>query len=318
MPMNAPPEFYKAMDMYSSARTISEKIKYLQEALRHLPKHKGTENMRAQLNRKLAELRKMARKKRKSSGVSLLIPKQGFQVAVWGDADLTGEAIRRYTGKEVKDLSRPQPFDMNGVQLVHLPPYFEGIEETRFASLIFPSIRAADRVMLLSREDLLPVLEEQGIYVNREPPPVRVERSYSGGINIVGESLLEGEKEEVVTILQEHGIYNATVVFLGRATPWDVELVLDEGVAFKKGYIGESIPPREDLPKLLKYIRVYTRPPRGEISRKPVVMEEGSTVEELAEEIGIPFRRAVVERDGKKRIVPKDFVLQDGDIVEFR
>ncbi|MCD6215785.1 MAG: TGS domain-containing protein [Candidatus Aenigmarchaeota archaeon] len=58
MPINATPEYYKAEEKFRHAKTNEEKIHALEEMIRELPKHKGTENLLAQLRAKLSKLKK--------------------------------------------------------------------------------------------------------------------------------------------------------------------------------------------------------------------------------------------------------------------
>ena len=57
MPANVNQEYTEAEEKYSSSSAISAKIAALQEMLRTIPKHKGTEKMQLQIKRKLAKLR---------------------------------------------------------------------------------------------------------------------------------------------------------------------------------------------------------------------------------------------------------------------
>ncbi len=349
MPMNAPPEFNKAMDKYSSARTPQEKLKYLEEALRYLPKHKGTENMRKQLLRKMAELRKeISTKRRVSSGRSYLVPKQGFQAAVWGFPNvgksyilsvLSGVPIKSTSIPYETSVPTPVMVEWKGgrIQMVELPSYMSR-DDSRLYSMILPSIRAADHLILVVNDDspeyqvkeLLNVLEEEGVYLNRDRPPVKVEKQYSGGIRFLSEHLLRGDREDFLEVLQQHGVYNAVIVPYGPITPTDLSLALEEGATFMKYTIlvngewdgGIKFRGRETLRDLFKsmgIIRVFTKPPRGEISKEAVIMREGSTPEDLAKRIGVKsFNRARIWTEGVYRDIPKDYILKDGDIIEFR
>ena len=50
MPTNTSPEYKKAEEWFRSASTDDEKLLALEDMLRTIPKHKGTEHMRADLN----------------------------------------------------------------------------------------------------------------------------------------------------------------------------------------------------------------------------------------------------------------------------
>lgn len=63
MPVNATPEYYRAEEKFKSAKSKEEKIAALEEMIRLLPKHHGSENAHAQLKSRLAKLRKESEKK---------------------------------------------------------------------------------------------------------------------------------------------------------------------------------------------------------------------------------------------------------------
>ena len=58
MPVNAPAEYFVAEEKFRKAKVKDEKIIALEEMIRLLPKHHGSENAHADLKSKLAKLRK--------------------------------------------------------------------------------------------------------------------------------------------------------------------------------------------------------------------------------------------------------------------
>src|SRR4030042_278107 len=56
MPANLPPHYHEAEKRYRSARTIPEKVAALQEMLALMPKHKGTDHLKADLRARVAKL----------------------------------------------------------------------------------------------------------------------------------------------------------------------------------------------------------------------------------------------------------------------
>ena len=57
MPTNMPPEYFAAERKYKSAKTVHEKIESLEELLSTIPKHKGTDKIRADFRKRLSKLR---------------------------------------------------------------------------------------------------------------------------------------------------------------------------------------------------------------------------------------------------------------------
>ena len=85
MPVNAPPEYYKAEEKFKSAKNIEEKILALEEMIRLMPKHHGSEAALAQLKSRLAKLRKEQISKKGGKGKKVGIAKEGdAQVCIIG------------------------------------------------------------------------------------------------------------------------------------------------------------------------------------------------------------------------------------------
>ncbi|MCD6381721.1 MAG: TGS domain-containing protein [Candidatus Aenigmarchaeota archaeon] len=77
MPTNLPAEWYKKKEEFDNARG-EEKIKKLEELIALTPYHKGTENLRADLRKKLAKLkRQLEAQKSQRRGRSYTITKEG-------------------------------------------------------------------------------------------------------------------------------------------------------------------------------------------------------------------------------------------------
>ena len=85
MPVNAPPEYYKAEEKFKSAKTIEDKILALEEMIRLMPKHHGSEAALAQLKSRLAKLRKEQISKKGGRGKKVGIAKEGdAQICIIG------------------------------------------------------------------------------------------------------------------------------------------------------------------------------------------------------------------------------------------
>ncbi|MFA5293722.1 MAG: GTPase [Phycisphaerae bacterium] len=87
MPANLTPDYLKADKWFREAATDEEKILALEEMMRVIPKHKGTEHIQADLKKKLSNLKESIEKKKKTShGFDIFyIPKTGAgQVVLLG------------------------------------------------------------------------------------------------------------------------------------------------------------------------------------------------------------------------------------------
>lgn len=207
---------------------------------------------------------------------------------------------------------------------------------------------------------LLSFLEGHGVVLEKPRGYVEIERAPSGGIRVVNYGILKCTEDNIVTLLNSYRIYNAIVKVYGEVDLDDVEKALFERIVYKpaivlvnkvdlitgehtktlekylsmktplplmlasavkgfnKAYLGEL------LFNILNIIRVYTKPPTGEPSSKPLILKKGSTVLDVAKAIHKDFvkRFAYARIWGRSAKYPGqrvglDHVLDDGDIVEI-
>ncbi|MFC2143298.1 GTPase [Candidatus Aenigmatarchaeota archaeon] len=159
MPINASPHYFKAEARYRDAKKIDEKIYALEEMIRTAPKHKGAENLLAQLKSKLARLKKESVKKSKKTSRSsrLGIKKEGdAQVCMlglpnsgksWLLSKLTN--AKPVISEYYYTTSKPEVGMMNyngiNIQIIEIPATFQ----PRFMSIA----RTAELVVLLIKDD---------------------------------------------------------------------------------------------------------------------------------------------------------------------
>ncbi len=208
--------------------------------------------------------------------------------------------------------------------------------------------------------NLVEYLKEHGLYVSRPRGYVVIEKKRGiTGIRILNYGRLLCTVDDINKLLQGYRIYNAIVKIYGEVDLDDIERAIYENVIYKPTIILANkvdvpraidalkelmkVVPR-DLPiipvsayrkinldkigptlfKTLDLIRIYTKPPLGEPSKKPLVLRKGATVMDVAKAI----HSELIEKFAYARIwgpsakypgqrVGLDHVLKDGDIVEI-
>lgn len=159
MPTNLPPDYFKVDKRFREADTLPEKIELLEEMIRIVPKHKGTDHLRADLRRKLSKLKDEAQKTKKPSrrDSAFRIPKAGAgQVMVVGPVNVGKSAlVARLTGAPLDVSPAPyttwepspamMPVENMQVQLVDTPPLSRDFVEPRMRDLI----RGADMILIV-------------------------------------------------------------------------------------------------------------------------------------------------------------------------
>ncbi len=138
MPANLTPEYKKAEEQYKAAATEEERLLALEEMLRTIPKHKGTEHMQADIKRRISKLRETLESRSKKGGGKhtdlFHIPKSGVgQVVLLGTpnagkssilAALTNApvTVADYPFSTEKPVPGMAAFEDIQIQLVDTPP----------------------------------------------------------------------------------------------------------------------------------------------------------------------------------------------------
>src|SRR3970040_666515 len=68
MPTNPPPQYFEVEKRYKAAVEPQEKAQLLEELLGTIPKHKGTDHLRADLRRRPSKLKAAAQQSARKSG----------------------------------------------------------------------------------------------------------------------------------------------------------------------------------------------------------------------------------------------------------
>jgi ribosome-interacting GTPase 1 len=207
---------------------------------------------------------------------------------------------------------------------------------------------------------ILGELDAARIRLNKEKSVIRIERVGLGGHMIYGAHNFEGDIEVVKEYLKARRITNIIVRFQKPATFEQLVDALDASVAYvralivatkgdaqgsvarfkeleeKYGHRFDIVPTsalkRENLDGMswafyehLDILRVYTKIPGKKREDRPIVLPEGSVVEDAARKVHKElfverFRSAVILRDNdkiKRRTVGLNYPLQDGDILQL-
>jgi ribosome-interacting GTPase 1 len=157
MPTNVTPEYKKAEAAFRKARAPDERLQWLKEMLRVIPKHKGTEHVQADIKSRIKELtQELAgpRKKGARTGpVHTIRPEGAAQIALLGPpnggkstlhARLTGSAAE--IGPYPHTTQAPLPgmlfYEDIQFQLVDLPPIATDFMESWMPNAVQPASAA--------------------------------------------------------------------------------------------------------------------------------------------------------------------------------
>jgi small GTP-binding protein len=322
MPANLPPEYLAAEERFRHAKTPQERVAALQEMLRVIPKHKGTDKLRAQLRSRLSKLREESQRKRSTGrGFYLFnVSREGAGQIVLVGLPNVGKStlLTRMTNASPEIADYPyttrapivgmMDFENIQIQLVDCPAVTLELGEAWFTNLA----RNGDALVLIvdltfepleQMEVILDKLEEAGVSPIGEDEPSSVEEKRA--IIVCNKSDLDGAPERQKTVEEKYGSrFPITPVSAHRSLGLD------------------SL--RKSLFELLGIIRVYSKIPGKEVDHGlPFVLPQGSSVEEVARLVHKDFlhklKFARIWGSGRfsGQKVKKGFLLSDGDVVEL-
>ncbi|MGI5836802.1 MAG: TGS domain-containing protein [Chloroflexota bacterium] len=325
MPTNLPPQYFEAEKAFRQAKTPQDKIEALENMLAIMPKHKGTDHLRAELRARIAKLTEEAEQKKGAGRTQLYhVPKEGAgQVALVGPPNAgKSQLMAALTGANPKigpypfttQLPQPamMPFENVLIQLVDLPP----VVDKGTPGWMRPAIRYADLLALVVDLSVDPLTDYETL--QSELAAMRIEPVAEGeGMDndtmifrkkavLVANKLDEDDARENLELLE--------MDVAGRLPLITVSAVTGEGLDQLRRLLFEK----------LNVIRVYTKPPGKDANlNEPTVLKAGSTVDDLAalihKEIKEKLKYAVLWGSGKfqSQRIGRKYVLKDGDIVEL-
>jgi ribosome-interacting GTPase 1 len=265
MPANLPAEAQQKYREASMARKPEEKIRLLQEFMTMFPKHKGTENLRAQVKRKISRLKKEIQEKKQkksgSGGPKVFIEKEGdAQVVLLGPTNVgRSSLLSLLTNAKVMVSSypctttEPTPGMFNHqdlqLQMVETPAVMEGSSEGGAWGLqTLTSARNADGIVLMVDLSQNPVeqfrlvskeLEKAKIVLHKPKARISIERKHMGAKLkfIVLGRLVDCSVRDLTRLLKNYGIRDATIKIWGEATFDDVEEAIFEGKVYRPAVV---------------------------------------------------------------------------------
>ena len=300
MPINASPHFERAQADYEAAETTNQKIICLKKMLALSPKHKGAENLNAQLKRRLAKL-KYAKEKENRSGKSTFrgIKKQDMQIAIIGFANSGKSSL-------LSCLTNAKP-KISETQFTTKKPVIGMMNHETINMQIIenPAIESehSDKGLVNTADTIL-MLVENLEQINKIKEKLSKTKAEKIVVFDKIDKLNDSQKRKLSATLQSKK-YN--FVLISAKTKENIEQL------------------KEKIFQTFDKIRIYTKEPKKEKSPRPIIMKQNSTVKNVAEKILKGFSEKVKETKiwGPSSKFPGQKIglkhkLKDLDVVEFR
>jgi small GTP-binding protein len=323
MPANLPPQYFDAEKNFRMAKSPLEKIAALEEMLAIMPKHKGTDHLRAELRTRIAKLTQSLDKRTATQRASMIIEKVGAaQVAIIGlpntgksqlVASLTkaSPTVAAYPFTTHSATPGMMAFENIQIQLIDTPPLSEQPPEWWLLNII----RRADSLLVVvdlsndpvsQLDAVIAQLEEKrtGLGEGKAEAGEEFPLSYKKALVVGNKMDLDSGGENYRSL---HNKYGGQLPIMAISA-------LGDGL--------EEL--RLKIFQMLDIIRVYTKTPGGKPDfTDPIILDRGSTLEAAATSVHKDFAQkmkyARIWGSGKHDgvMAKRDHVLQDGDVIEL-
>jgi small GTP-binding protein len=327
MPTNLPPEATEAERRYRAASSPAAKIATLEEFISLIPKHKGTDKLRANLRKRLSKLKSGSQGRKGISRQASVfhIEREGAgQAVVIGPANVGKSALvtaLTNATPEVADYPfttwTPTPgmmtFENIQIQLIDTPPLDREFVEPELLDLI----RRSDMMLLVvdlvthpvqQLEDTVAFLEGHRIIPHHLKERCADQRRPAFiPLLVLANKADDEEADELYEICCEILEQEWPMLPVSAATGRNLDCL------------------KQKVFKQLDIMRVYSKPPGEKADlNSPFIAERGCTVADFAAKVHQDFykdlKTARVWGEGvyDGQMVGRDHVLHDGDVVELR
>ena len=328
MPANLTPQYLKAEQQYRRAQSPEERVACLEEMLRLVPKHKGTDHLQADLKTRLKQARTDSASEKtatKKEGRGLRIPRQGAATVPLLGGPNAGKSRVLAELTNAKPEIAPYPFTTREpapgmmpwqdvkVQLIDTPP----ITADFFEASVLGMTRTADAALLCLDGGSDDGPDQAGEVLDQLRQRKTV-LDVTSGFGVDDYSIIRVKTLLVMTRGDDPGALDRLEYFRELApTPFvtrTVELERPDSI--------EAL--RDEVYRFLDLIRIYTKAPGKPASKTaPFTLHSGGTVEDLAPKVHrdlvgkVKYAKVwgASAHDGQS--VGLEHPLADGDLVEL-
>jgi ribosome-interacting GTPase 1 len=341
MPANLSPEYKAAEANFRKAREPTERLEWLREMLRTIPKHKGTDHLQGDIKTRIKELSEALAGPKKGAArggpATVIRPEGAAQIALIGPPNSGKSALHaRLTGSHAETGPYPfttqfpqpgmLPFADIHFQLVDLPPLTREHPVPWLGNALEPAdgcllvVDLGDPACLDALQAVLEVLAQRRITLTEcwpadRAPPAGVQEESLGDdpfARRLPALLIVNKADRIPNLSEELRVFRE---LSGVGLP---ELAVSAETGIGLGELGPY------LFHHLGVVRVYTKAPgRPPDMDKPFTLRRGETVLDLASLVhrdlaqSLKYARVWGGSHFNGQQVGRDHPLEDGDVLEL-
>lgn len=296
---NQSPFYQRAEQEYHEATTDEERIACLEVMMKEVPKHKSSENMRKNLTNRYKKLKmNVAKQKKSGKGGQAGIKKADIQVVLAGFTNGGKSTLfKTLTSQEAK--ISPHQFTTFKPQLGTFH-----FEDTPIQIIDIPSFPNHDKSLINSTDTILFIIES----LNQIKEAEKFLYRSPAKIILVLNKIEDYDKRKIEANLKSK-FKKYDYIIIDCLDPTKTELDKLKKKVFKTFPI----------------IRIYTKEPKKEPSKEPMIVKKDSTFKYAAEKIlkgmSKKIKRARVWGPSSKfggQVIGLEHVLKDKDVIEFQ
>jgi ribosome-interacting GTPase 1 len=296
---NQSPFYQRAEQEYHEATTDEERIACLEIMMKEVPKHKSSENMRKNLTNRYKKLKASLSKQKKSGKSSQQgIKKADMQVVLAGFPN-SGKSTLFKTLTNLNPKISPHPFTTFQPQLGTFK-----FEDAPIQIIDIPSFPNHDKSLINSTDTILLVIDSLDQIKQTEKFLYRTPAK----IILILNKIEDYDKRKIeATLKSKFKKYDYIIIDCKDPTKPELEKL--------KQKIFNTFP----------VIRIYTKEPKKEPSKEPMIMKKNSTLKDAAEKIlkgmSKKIKRAKIWGPSSKfggQTVGLDHPIKDKDVIELK
>ncbi|MBP7708465.1 50S ribosome-binding GTPase [Candidatus Pacearchaeota archaeon] len=304
MPVNVSPEYAHAEKKFDQAQTEEDKLFFLEEMIKNAPAHKGGEAMRANLRTRYKKFKERIETRKKNTGGGggkQVFKKEDMQLVIAGLPN-TGKTSLFNILTNQEALTSDVPFSTYQMNLGTTR-----YEDTQIQTIDMPPFPNEDKSTVYTTDTILVTINEISQIAESKKflfrTPAKIVFVYTK-MDLISEA----EKRKIDATLKSKFKQDKVIFFSNKKHT-------QEELNNLKKIIYETFP----------VIRVYTKEPKKEASKMPMIMKKDSTMGDVAEKIlkgmSKKIKRARIWGPSSKfsgQTIGIDKILKDKDVVEFQ